>query len=515
MKLRIGVIVFLVLLPQLLWAQTRVVPTADELAERIEKARTDWNVPGLSVAVVKDGQVLLSRGFGTRELGKPEIVDGDTLFAIASNTKAFTAAAIAILNEDGKLLWSDRAQQYLPWLQLYDPYVSHELRIDDLLCHRSGLGTFSGDLLWWGTPYSPEAVLRRTKHLPARGPFRASYGYSNLMFLAAGEVISHVSGTSWQNFVEQRILIPTGMTRTITSIKSLDSKGNYATPHKSLVSDVRPIPWYNWDTMAAAGGIISSSNDMANWLRVQLARGKIDDSHRLFSEASSRKMWTPQTTIPLSESYQKRYPSTHFRAYGLGWFLADYKGRMMVSHGGGYDGMYSQVVLVPEDNLGIVILTNSMTGLSTALANTIADEFLGGDAADWLITGLERDRDDRAAFYRRITETTTPTANGTSPSRANDSCVGTYRCPLYGDATISKDGDKLVFSLLPNPELIADLTHLHYDTWLIRWRKEFAWFAEGTLQFVPDADGNFQELRLNVPNDDLWFDELNLKRISE
>ncbi len=514
MILRISVFLLFVQLAALGVAQPVGTPDAAQFSALIEKSRSDWNVPGLSVAVVKDGQVILAQGFGVRELCKPESVDADTLFAIASNTKAFTAAALAILEEEGKLRWDDRVQQHLPWLQLYDAYVSAELRVDDLLCHRSGLGTFSGDLLWWGTPYSAEEVLRRTKHLPAKGPFRAHYGYSNLMFLAAGEVISKSSGQSWPQFIQERILQPVGMSRTVTSVKALDAVGNTATPHKPSLDKVSPIPWYNWDTMAAAGGIISSANDMAKWLRVQLDRGRIDDSHRLFSEASSRRMWSPQTVMPISESAQKRTPTTHFRAYGLGWVLADYKGRMTVSHGGGYDGMYSYVLMVPEEKLGVVVLTNSMTGISTPLANTMIDRFLGGEQTDWLTPGLERDNADRAAFYKRIAETTTAKTQETQPSRGNDAYAGTFRCPLYGDAMVCIEESGLVLKLLPNPELIADLTHLHYDTWVIHWRKDFAWFAEGTIQFVPDAGGSFQELRLDVPNDDLWFDELKLRRVS-
>ncbi len=495
------------------FAQDSVPTSRQALSELIEKARADWNVPGLSVAVIKDGQVVLSQGFGIRELGKPEPVDADTLFAIASNSKAFTAAAIAMLEEDGKLKWDDPVQAHLPWLQLYDPWVSAEIRVDDLLCHRSGLGTFSGDLLWWGTPYSPEDVLRRAKHLPAKGRFRAHFGYSNLMFLAAGEVIHKASGQTWSEFVKARIMIPVGMTRSITSIKDLDSVGNYATPHKPTPEKVSPLPWYNWDTMAAAGGIISSSNDMAKWLNVQLDVGKIDDQHRLFSAASSHRMWSQQTVISVSETSMSRSPSTHFRAYGLGWELADHKGRKMVSHGGGYDGMYSQVLLVPEEQLGIVVLTNSMTGLSGALANTIRDRFLSVADTTLLADGLERERKNRAAFYQRIADSIVPKAEGTKPSRSLDAYAGTFRCPMYGDATVTVEAEKLVLRLLPNSDLVADLTHLHYDTWVIRWRKDLAWFAEGAIQFVPDSSGNFQELRLDVPNDDLWFDELKLKRV--
>lgn len=504
---------FVLLLSSSLQAQQPGTPTAESLRELIEAARVQWNVPGLAVAVVKDDRVILSSGFGVRELGKPEAVDGDTVFAIASNSKAFTATAIAMLQEEGKLQFDDRAQKYLPWLQLYDPWVSAEIRVDDLLCHRSGLGTFSGDLLWWGTPYSPEEVLRRTRHLPAKGRFRSDYGYSNLMFLAAGEVIRSASGQPWSDFVQQRILTPLDMKRTVTSVRALETHGNVATPHKSLVDSVKPIPWFNWDTMAAAGGVISSSDDMAKWMRVQLNRGKIDDQKRLFSEATSHRLWSPHTIIPVSEGSRRRTPTTHFRSYGLGFSLADYKGKMTVGHGGGYDGMYSYLLMVPEERLGVVVLTNSMTGISTPLAMTIVDRYLGGEQTDHLGPGAERDRKDREAFYQRIKDATTPKAEGTSPSHPLASYAGKFRCPLYGDATVTVENDKLVFRLLPFPELVADLTHLHYDTWVIRWRKEFAWFAEGTIQFVPDADGKFQDLRLNVPNDDLWFDELKLHRV--
>jgi CubicO group peptidase (beta-lactamase class C family) len=351
------------------------------------------------------------------------------------------------------------------------------------------------------------------QHLPAKGSFRAHYGYSNLMFLAAGEVIAKTSGQSWQEFTQSRILTPLDMNRTVLSVQSLKSMDNVASPHKSQLDAVTPIPWYNWDNMAAAGGLISSSNDMAKWLRVQLDRGRIDSERRLFSEASSHRMWSPHTIIPISEAAQKRSPMTHFRAYGLGWSLSDYHGRRMVAHGGGYDGMYSQVCLLPDEKLGIVVLTNSMTGISSALTNTIVDEFLGVQKTDWLTSGLERDRSNRAAFYARIQKETSPIAEGAQAGRSAAACVGKFRCPLYGDAIVEMEGEKLVLKLMPNPELVADLSHLHYDTWLIRWRKEFAWFGDGTIQFVPDASGVFQELRLNVPNDDLWFDELKLKRI--
>jgi CubicO group peptidase (beta-lactamase class C family) len=490
--------------------------TAQQLAALIESARGDWNVPGLAVAVVKDGEVVLVQGFGVREHGTTEPVDADTLFAIASNTKAFTSAAIAILQSEGRLQWDDRVQQYLPWLQLYDPWVSAEIRVEDLLCHRSGLGTFSGDLLWWGTPYSAEDVLRRARHLPAKHPFRAEYGYSNLMFLAAGEVIQSASGQPWSTFIRERILQPAEMSRTVTSVTELAALGNAATPHKTLAAGNQPIPWVNWDTMAAAGGIISSASDMARWIRIQLDEGRIDDNRRLFPAAASRKMWTGHTVMPISETGRRRSPTTHFRACGLGWMLSDYRGRLTVSHGGGYDGMYSHVLLVPDDRLGIVVLTNSMTGIASPLATTIADRFLHGDSTtDWLAEGLTQDRANRAAFLKRIDDAVQPVPGAAPNARPLDDYAGAWECPLYGRIDVTREGDGLVLAMRPNPDLVADLKPLHFDTWKIDWRNEFAWFGAGTVQFVPDASGRFQELRFNVPNDDLWFDELHPQRITE
>ncbi|MFK7817109.1 MAG: serine hydrolase [Planctomycetaceae bacterium] len=484
----------------------------EKLDAFIATAREQWNVPGLAVAIVKDGKVVHAKGYGVRELGKDEPVDADTLFAIASNTKAFTAASMAILEEEGKLSWNDRVQKHLPWLQLYDDYVSSEISIEDLLCHRSGLGTFSGDLLWWGTPYSPEEVLRRAKHLKPAGSFRDHYGYSNLMFLAAGEVIAKASGQSWADFIKSKIFEPIGMTRSVTSTTQLADLKNVATPHKPKPDSVNPIAWYNWDTMVAAGGIISSVNDMSKWLIVQLNHGEMQNGKRLFSKKSSWKMWSPQTIIPISEASRKRNPHTNFRSYGLGWSLSDFRGHKVVAHGGGYDGMYSRVVMLPDQELGIVVLTNSMTGISSAITNTVIDEYLGQRTKDWSAEGLKSDIKNRQEFYARIQETLTPKALGTKPSRDLKAYTGTFGGPMYGDAVVSVENDQLVLKLLPNKDLIADLTHLHFNTFAIKWRSESAWFGGGTAHFVMDSKGEFHEIKLDVPNDDLWFYELELKR---
>ncbi len=484
-----------------------------QLDAYIEQSRQAWQVPGLAVAIVRGNDVLLSKGYGVRRVGDEAKVDQHTLFAIASNSKAFTAACLAMLVEDGKLNWDDRVQKYLPWLELHETYASHDLRVRDLLCHRSGLGTFSGDLLWYGTPYSPREILERARYLKPEGPFRAHYGYSNLMFLAAGEVIREVSGLSWSEFVQQRILDPLEMHRSITTVRDLVAKDNFATPHKTYLDRSNPIPWVNWDAMAAAGGIISSVDDMSLWMRMQLRQGNAATGRTLFSEASSREMWESHMPIRISARASQRSPTTHFKAYGLGWSLSDYQGKKIVAHGGGYDGMYSQVMMIPEEKIGVVVLTNSMTSISEPICFRVLDKLLQLPERDWCGEALPAFRKSREDFQARIDRAVEPVVKNTRPSHELSAYAGKFRCPLYGDATVTVENGGLVLQLLPNPAMIADLSHIHYDTFKIRWRNDFAWFEEGSAHFVADAKGNFVELKLDVPNDDLWFHELELKAV--
>jgi CubicO group peptidase (beta-lactamase class C family) len=475
----------------------------------IAKAQKEWPVPGLSVAIVKDGSIVLEKGYGVRDVRGTEPVDQNTLYAIASNSKAFTVAALAKQVDDGKLSWDDRVVDHLPWFRLYDDYVTQDMRVRDLLCHRSGLGTYSGDLLWYGTPYSAEEVVRRARYLPQAYPFRAGYGYSNLMFIAAGEVLRQVTGQDWHPYIEQNIFGPLGMTRSVTSTTELAQRDNVATPHKNERGEIIPIEWYNWEAMGAAGGIISSVHDMSQWLIAQLGGGAKGEV-RLFSEARQREMWTVQNPFAVSPSYQQRYPSTHFRGYGMGWSLADYLGRKVMSHGGGYDGMFSQVALVPEAGLGIVVLTNAMTSVAPAIVYRILDAWLGGEPRDWSAEGLATWTRGRAAFEARQDSAENHRVPNTTPSLPLEGYAGTYGGPMYGDGTVSVEDGHLVLRLLPNPDLVADLEHLHYDTFVIHWRKDLAWFGKGTANFVLDRDGNVERMRLYVPNDDFWFDELEM-----
>lgn len=291
-----------------------------------EQARLDWKVPGMAIAIVKDDSLIFSKGFGVKNVDSKEAVDANTLFAIASNTKAFTATALLMLSEEGKLSIDDKVTDYLPWFKTYDPFVTSQMTIRDLLCHRSGLKTFAGDLIWYGTDHSAEEVVRRSRYLEPSYGFRENFGYSNIMYIAAGLVIEEVSGLSWNDYIQQNILQPLGMNRTVSSVDDLESMGNYAICHNDIDDEVISIPYLNWDNAAAVGGLLTSANDISKWLKLQLNHG-IYKGDTLFSESSQNQMWAAHTVNNVSNYSKKMYPSTHFKAYGLGWGMFDYHGR--------------------------------------------------------------------------------------------------------------------------------------------------------------------------------------------
>jgi CubicO group peptidase (beta-lactamase class C family) len=477
-----------------------------------EAARDSFGVPGMAIAVVHEGRVVYTEGFGVLHAEEGGSVDEHTLFAIASNTKGFLATLLAQLVDEGVIDWDDRVRDHLPGFAVYDAYASHDMRVRDLLSHRSGLGTFSGDLIWYGTDYSVEEVLERVQFVPQTSPFRARYGYSNLMYLAAGELLSSVTDQQWDERVRSAIFDRIGMVRSVTSTRDLAGIDNVATPHKMhRYGEALPLSWYNWDAAGAMGGIISSVSDMARWMALHLNRGEWDGD-TLFSLEASHEMWSPQTVIPISLSQQKFMPEVHFQAYGLGFSLFDYRGRKVVTHGGGYDGMFSRVAMVPEEELGVVILTNGMTSVQTALTYRVLDLFTGGAGRDWAAEYLGRARKARQNSEAKRRERDAARVAGTSPSKPLENYAGTYGGPMYGDARVRLEDGALVLELLPNEDLVADLAHWHYDTFHVEWREEFAWFDDGWIQFLLDLDGRVVEMKMDVPNEDFWFEELELRR---
>jgi len=494
-------------LPPLAMAQ----PDIRAIENYIEKARLDWDVPGLSVAIVYQGKVVSSRGYGVLEVGKKDEVDENSLFAIASNTKAFTATALGMLSDEGKLDFDDRVQEYVPQFKLYDSYASAEATVADLLCHRVGLGTYSGDILWYKTDFTTEQLIGKISLVPQAYGFRNGYGYSNLMFVVAGEVLKNASGESWDMFIKNRILNPIGMNRTITSVKELDRIGNFATPHKIVEGKNIPIEWVNWDTMGPAGGIISSSTDMAKWLLLNLNNG-IWKNDTLMNPTTQVVLWTPHNNFVVTDASKKAIPGTLFRGYGLGWSINDYFGNRIISHGGGYDGMYSQVALVPEQQLGIVILTNTMKGIANPLKNYIINAFISKDARDWSAEFLAKSKEPGKA-EKLIKTQREARVMDTKPTFKLAGYVGTYYSDWLGTIRIEIENDEMVLKFDHAPDLSAHLSHWHYDTWEIKWDKVHAWFDFGTIQFHYDSEMKITGFEFNVPNYDIFFEEVKVERI--
>ncbi len=488
--------------------------TLDEKIREIDayaqKAQTDWNVPGFAMAVVKDDKVVFAKGYGVRELGKTDKVDENTSFAIASNSKAFTTASLAILVDEKKLNWDDKVSRILPEFQMFDSYVTSEMTVRDLVSHRSGLDTFSGDLLWYETNYSTDEILRRVRFLKPGSSFRSRFGYQNLMYMAAGKIIEKVSGKSWSEFVTTRILQPLGMSRTTTSIKDL--KSNFAMPHNESGGRLRVLHLGNVDAAVAVGGLNSSVADVAKWLRLQLGRGKFEGK-QIFSEAQSWQMHQPSVLLPINKALSEFIPSRHFNAYGLGWSLWDYHGRKVVSHGGGLDGMISQTAMMPEENLGLVVLTNSETPVNQIMQYKIFDVFREVPKRDWSAELLERTKKAKTEEAEADKKNDASRIANTKPTLALSNYAGTYSSEMYGDVTIKEENGKLVLRMIPAPNFVADLEHWNYDTFQIKWRPTVVYnFPRGWVTFTIDKSGKTDELKIDQPNNDFWFYELDLKR---
>jgi len=511
MKRKIYLILFvLFVFPAFVFAQS-LDEKLKEIDVYAEKVRTDWNVPGFAIAIVKDDKIVFAKGYGVRELNKPEKVDENTLFAIASNSKAFTTASLAILIDEKKLNWDDKVSKYLPEFQMYDPYITREITVRDLVTHRSGLDTFSGDLLWYETTYSTDEILRRVRYLKPTSSFRSSFGYQNLMFTAAGRIIEKVSGKSWGEFVKQRILLPLGMARTTMSVKDL--KDNFAKPHNESGGMLRVLHSGNVDGAAPAAALNSSVKEVANWLRLQLGRGTFEGK-QIFTKERSAEMWSAVMPLGVNPFPAKDAPTKLFSAVGMGWFLNDYRGRKMVSHGGGLDGMISQTAMLPEENLGLVVLTNSETGVNTIMQNKIFDVFLDiMPKRDWSAERLERAKQLKMRQTDEDKKIVEARLSNTKPSLPFVNYAGTYGGEMYGDATIAEENGKLVLRLVPAPNFVADLEHWNYDTFLIKWRPSVAYnFPRGFVTFTIDKTGKTAELKVDQPNNDFWFYELEFRR---
>ena len=496
--------------PETVGAQHTATAPPPDLDRYVTEVMRTFEVPGVSLAIVRDGKAVLTRGYGVRRLGETTLVDERTLFGIASNTKAFTATAVGLLVEDGKLEWDAPVVRYLPWFRLSDPYVTRELTVRDLLVHRSGLGLGAGDLLWWPpSTYDRKEIARRLRHIPLSTSFRSAYAYDNVLYLIAGEVIEAVSGLSWEDFVATRILAKIGMKGSTVRHAGPEDGGNVATPHARVEGSVRPVKPFASDNTNPAGGINSNAEDMARWLTVQLDSGQVAKGKRLFSRFTTHQLWTMVTPIPIrNPAPELAALKPNFQGYALGFRVHDYRGRKIVTHTGGLPGYVSQVTMVPELKLGISVLTNQESGSAfRAITNRILDHYLGAPSTDWLEAYkavAERGAARVAAAERRAVSARDSTSRPSLPLKAY---AGTYTDPWYGDVDITHKAGKLVIRFGHTPSLVGDLVHYQYDTFLARWwDRELR--ADAYVTFALNPDGSIDQVKLRPasPAVDFSFD---------
>ncbi|MGH9914387.1 MAG: serine hydrolase, partial [Pyrinomonadaceae bacterium] len=450
-------------------------------------------------------QVVFAKGYGVRKLGDPTPVNERTLFAIGSSSKAFTATLIAMLVDQDKIKWDDPATKYLPGFQLFDPYVTRELTIRDLLSHRSGLER--GEFLWYGGAYDRDEILRRVRYLKPTWSLRSTFGYQNIMFLAAGQLVARVNSKSWDEVVRQRIFTPLGMTASNTSIKDFKNSDNVSSPHAKVEDKIEVIPWRNIDNMAPAGSINSNVVDMAQWLRLQLGQGTYQNQ-RLFSSGVAQEMQTSQMVMRFEPPFSLFYPEAHFLNYGLGWFLSDYHGRKLVEHGGAIDGMRAQVAMIPEEKLGLVILTNlNGTLLPVALMYKIIDAYLGAPQRDWSAELLKTSKAFEAQGRVAEKKLEAERVKDTRASLALEKYTGSYKNDLYDEVKITHENGKL--SLRFGPAFTSDLEHWNYDTFRARFWA--AGVVTAYITFSLNAQGKIEAVTFNLPG----VADYPFKRVSE
>jgi CubicO group peptidase (beta-lactamase class C family) len=467
-------------------------PLAD-LDAYISKTIKDWRTPGLAIAVVKGGQVVFARGYGVRELGKPEPVDTRTLFAIGSTTKAMTAALVGMLVDEHKVEWDAPVTRYLPWLQLKDPAVTRELTVRDLLTHRAGLG--NADYLWYGQRNSTEEILRRVRLIDPSYPVRSGFIYQNIMYAAAGAVIEAASGRSWAETIRSRIFQPLGMRDTIATAASLASQPNVASPHGIVDGHVRVIENVSVDPVAAAGAVWSNVDDMAKWMRFLLDGGRAagDGGQRLLSAQTFAELFTPQTIAPFEMYPTTRLTRPHWMTYGLGWFQQDYRGQAVDFHTGSIDGMVAIHGLIRDEQLGVYVLGNlDHAELRHALMYTVFDRYAGRSDRDWSADFLKLYTDIQSEAAQARARRDGHRVAGTSPSLPVRKFAGDYVDPLHGEVRVGDDPAGL--SIRYGSAFVGTLEHWHYNTFRATWKA--AWRAPELVTFVLDADGQPASLEM-------------------
>ena len=490
----------------LLLGQIQLQAQHEAFDQYISSAVEDFELAGAAISVVSHDSVLFENAYGYANASTKEAVELESVFAIASISKAFTAACIGILVDQGKLNWDDRVQQHLPYFRLSDEYVASQMTIEDLLSHRSGFKTFDGDLLWYMSDYEPEEIIERFSKYELSYDHRTRYGYQNIMFIAAGLVVEEVSGMPLESFMKKYIFQPLKMQQTYTSIDDYTAETKIAMPHvKGKLDEIR-----NYDNSAGAALISSNVKDISKWIMMWLNEG-ISGTDTILQASTCKKLLQMHTPIPTSSF--DRQTGVEFKGYALGWFLMDYQGHKVAHHGGGLPGYISKIFLVPSEKIGGIILTNGETSLPTALMLNSIDEFEDKtEKPDWAGTILGY---TKAYEKRKAQQQEARYEKRKKKLKANleeSSLLGTYEDKYYGKAVVSTKEGSLHLSLLPAKAYFSsDLEHWQQNTYRLKFKDEF--LPEGFVTFNADADGDVVNFTIDLPNPDFHFYNLDFKKL--
>lgn len=485
------------------------------LDQLVEETLNTFDVPGISVGVLKDGAIVYSKGHGVRSLSTNEAMNPNTLVGVASNSKGFTCFALAMLIDEGKLNWDDPVRKYIPEFQLYDSWVTEQMTIRDLVTHRVGLGLGAGDLMFFpeGNNFSVQDVIDNVKYLEPKSSFRSKFEYNNNMFIIAGEVLHRVSGITWEEFIENRIMKPVGMTNSKASYNRVTDRSNIIEAHTRAEGEVIQIP-HDWsETANAAGGIISNVPDMLTWAKFLMNDAVTESGERLLSKAQFHELWQLQTPLKVRPN---DWYDTSFNGYGLGWFVSDVKGGYkQVSHTGGLIGTVTQFTMIPELDLAIVVLTNQMNGMAfNTITNTIKDSYLGYENREWLKTyGSRNDNylrfndSIKAVVYAKVAKMKN------SPRIPNpEQIVGTYTDDWFGDINISTTNGNLSIKCERSPRLFGELLPYNATTYVAKWNDR-SYDADVYMKFTFDQEGEAVSATMDfiAPITDFSFDFQDLE----
>lgn len=471
--------------------------TERQVDELVNKTIKTFDVPGIAVAIVKDGKVVLSKGYGVKSILTQQKVDANTLFGIASNSKAFTTAALAMLIDEKKINWDDKVTKYLPDFKMYDDFVTREFTIRDLLTHRSGLGLGAGDLMIWpdGSDFKAQDIIHNLRYLKPTTSFRTQFDYDNLLYIVAGEIVRVVSGQTWEDFIEQRIMKPLEMNNSVATVKRLKDTTNVITPHVPVDGKLKTIKRYENELFDGAAGIYSSVNDLSKWAILQINNGKYGDNKQLFSEKEHNEMWQLQTILPATA---KPPYNTHFSGYGLGWFLSDVKGYKQVSHTGGLEGNVTQTTLIPEIGLGIIVLTNQQSGAAfSAITNTIKDSYLDIKPTDYVTLYNDKTKASEESADKVTDEVWATVAKNKKDKIKTDfsKILGNYKDNWFGEITISEKKGKLYFASKRSKQLVGEVFFYKDGNYVVKWNNAF-FHADAHLLFKYDETGKVINLKM-------------------